>query len=70
MYKKRKSDDEVIDLRRRCHYRVNPNPSFQAQLLQLWYEIRFKLYCNEMFKVRCKEYEDFLLRLKLEELRE
>lgn len=69
MYKKRKPYDDVIESLRHSRSSVDPNPSFQEQL-RLWYELRFKIYTNEVFKVRCKEYSDLRLRLWLGELKQ
>lgn len=69
MYKKRKPYDEVIASMRRSRPKVNPNPSFQSQL-ELWFETGFQLYSDKTLTIRCKEYDDFRLRLRLERLKQ
>lgn len=66
MSRKRKSDEEALALvQRKMGYGAWPNAAFREQL-RLWWDIRFKLYRIEAFRVPCDEYEDYRFRLILE----
>lgn len=65
MWRKRSGFERVLRLVQRARPSVFPNPAFREQL-DLWYDIKFKLYCNEAFRVPCKEYAEYLFRLRLE----
>lgn len=64
MQKKRQDVEEALQLIKRARPIAQPNEGFLAQL-QLWWDVRFRLYHLPEFLVPCEEYRELKRRLGL-----
>lgn len=64
MYRRCKDDEATLAaVQKRC--RVWPSPAFREQL-RLWWDVRFRLYCDGVFRLPCEAYDAYRARLSLE----